>query len=198
MKRTLNYTRCAVVCHGFSEYQIARYIKSNLHLKLEIFAREKGATSIQITSVIGFLSKKIYQNLSKFSEEYDVKYDKKNKKLVNFRLFVIMDTDDCTEKQKDDFMSKELFKGHPLYEYIYPISNVRNLEEVLQKAGISAEKVRDSEKGEYYLNAFPINNEPFSYDSLLEVKTLHDKLKPIKNTNMEEFLAYCISLIENN
>lgn len=47
-----------------------------------------------------------------------------------------MDTDDCDENTKSKYISGELFEGHPLKEYIVPVYNVSNLEDVMIKAGI--------------------------------------------------------------
>ena len=49
-----------------------------------------------------------------------------------------MDTDDCDETTKSKYISGELFEGHPLKEYIVPVYNVSNLEDVMIKAGIMA------------------------------------------------------------
>lgn len=113
-KKSLNYTKCAVICHGKSEFQIAKFIKSNLHLKMAIFATD-----------------------------YDVELNKNQ--LMNFKLFVIMDTDDCTNLQKENFMNKKMFNKHPLSNYIFPIVNIPNLENVLIQSHIAVKK-RD--KGE--------------------------------------------------
>ena len=51
-----------------------------------------------------------------------------------------MDTDDCNENQKNSFKNKSMFKGHWLYDYIVPIYNDSNLEEVLVEAGIKFQK----------------------------------------------------------
>ena len=57
----------------------------------------------------------------------------KTKGLKNFKLFIIMDTDDCDEITKSKYISRELFEGHPLKEYIVLVYNVSNLEDVMIK-----------------------------------------------------------------
>ena len=37
-----NYTKCLVIVHGKSEYDLVRYIYTNLHLNLKIIAKDKG------------------------------------------------------------------------------------------------------------------------------------------------------------
>lgn len=192
--RKLNYTQCGVICHGLSELSIVNYIKSHLHLKLEVFSKDKGHCSVQITSLMSFLDGRNFQSVSKFYKEYDVEHHKN--KLINFKLFIIMDTDDCTEKQKQAFESKEMFKNHPLFDYIVPIFNVPNLESVLIKAGIMTKKIKDNEKGSYYLKTFPISKEPYCLDSFNEILTLKDKLIGVKSTNLDVFLDYCLSLVD--
>ena len=194
--RQLNYTKCAVICHGLSELQIARYIRSNLHLKLETFSRDSGHSSIQITSLMAFLNDRRFCKIKEFSENYDVEYSKK--KLINFKLFIIMDTDDCTDEQKKLFMNKEMFKEHPLFEYIIPIANIPELESVLVKAGIMVRKIKNEEKGEYYFKTFPINSEPFTIDSFKEIEILRDKLENVENTNMDVFLNYCLGIVKSS
>ena len=193
--RKLNYTRCCVICHGLSELQIAKYIKSKLHLNIETHSRDSGRSSIQITSLMSFLNTKEFLNVKKYSDERGIEYNKK--KLINFKLFIIMDTDDCTIKQKNDFLNKEMFKEHPLYEYIVPINNSPELETVLVKAGIMTKRIKTDEKGSYYIKTFPISSEPFSEETRKEIISFRDKLINVKETNMEEFITYCLELLDD-
>lgn len=119
---TLKYTRCAVIVHGKSEFHLVRFIYTNLHLPVKIISKDKGRGSIQINGLEDLLNKKYFKSLSTFSKEYSVEYDKKEKKLKNFKLFIIMDTDDCSEKIKmnlylvkclEDILYKSI-----LYQYI--------------------------------------------------------------------------------
>ena len=73
---------------------------------------------------------KPYNSIKAFSDLYSIEYDKKEKSLKNFKLFIIMDTDDCTEDFKDDYISGKLFENCCLKDYIVPIYNSPNLEEV--------------------------------------------------------------------
>ena len=95
---SLKYTKCAVIVHGKSEFQLVRFIYTNLHLPVKIISKDKGKASIQITALKELLNNKCFKNLSTFAKEYSVEYNKKEKKLKNFKLFIIMDTDDCSEE----------------------------------------------------------------------------------------------------
>ena len=51
-------------------------------------------------------------------------------------------------------------------------------------------------KGSFYKNAFPINEEPLSIDTISQVKLFYEKIKAIDGTNIEKFIEYCFSLLE--
>lgn len=189
---TLRYTRCAVMVHGKSELYLAKYICSNLRIPYKMVANNNGRSSIQINGIWNYLKKKPFINLKAFAEEYSIEYDKKQKKLLNFKLFMIMDTDDCDERTKEMYISGELFKGHPLEEYIVPIYNIGTLENVLYKAGLTPQRLSSSDKGEYYKKIFPINTQPMSYKTIDQVRAFAQSIKGIKETNLLEFVEYCI------
>lgn len=192
---TLNYTRCAVIVHGKSEFVLVKYIYTNLHLPVKIIAKDKGRGSIQINGLTDYLNKKQFRILKEFASEYAVEYDKKTKGLKNFKLFIIMDTDDCDEITKSKYISGELFQGHPLKEYIVPVYNNSNLEDVMIKAGIMVKRIPDVQKGSYYSKVFPINTEGLSADTVNQVRNFAKKIRGIKETNMLAFVEYCFQQI---
>ena len=103
-KKHINNCRAVVIVHGKSEEIIVRYIKSNLRLRIEIHSNKKGKKCIKITSLKDLLNKKFKKNI--FFNNYF--YGNKDKKqLDNFKLFIIMDTDDCTKKECLDFINKD-------------------------------------------------------------------------------------------
>ena len=77
-----------------------------------------------------------------------------------------------------------------------PIYNSPNLEEVMVKAGIMPKKIPDSQKGSYYSKVFPINQNPLTQDTLEEIHSFSNKLKKVKETNLLEYVDYCLSLID--
>lgn len=191
----LRYTECMVIVHGKSELNLVKYIYTNLHLRVKIYAKDKGRSSIQINSLASILNKSPFNNLKAFAKEYSVEYNKETKSLKNFKLFIIMDTDDCDESTKEKYISGEKFQNHILHKYIVPIYNISNLEDVILKSKIMIERISDSEKGIYYSKIFPINTEPLSYDTIEQVRTFAKKIKGIKQTNLLEFVEYCIHQI---
>ncbi len=190
------YKKAAVMVHGKSERYLASYIYTNLHLPVVIIDKNNGRNSIQINALKNILSSKPYNNLKSFSDEYSVEYDRKEKALKNFKLFIIMDTDDCSEKTREDYISGKLFENSCLKEYIVPIFNSPNLEEVMIKSGIMTKKIQDSQKGSYYSKIFPINQDPFSNDTLDQIRLFLKRLENVKETNLQEYIYYCLSLID--
>ena len=155
--REANYLKAVAVVHGKSELQICQYIKQKLRLNIEIESDKKGEKAIQITSLKNTLNKKYFQKQSEFLKKFDIiKLDEKGRKIADdFKIFIIMDTDDCTGKQIKAFKNKEMFKGHWAYDYIVPIYNSQNLKEVLVKAGIPFER-KGKEKRKNMLNFFQL------------------------------------------
>ncbi|MFV0527797.1 MAG: hypothetical protein ACK5MN_03605 [Lachnospiraceae bacterium] len=193
---SLRYTKCAVIVHGKSELDLVKYIYTNLHLPVKIISRDRGKTSIQINGLLDFMQKGKFASLKSFAEEYTIEYDRKRKCLKNFKLFIIMDTDDCSESTRAKYISGELFRGHILEKYIVPIYNISNLEDVMIKARIMVRRIPDKEKGKYYSKIFPINTEPVSLDTKKQVITFANKIKHVRQTNLSEFISYCLLQLE--
>ncbi len=176
------------IVHGKSEYCICKSIKSNLRLKQEIIARDKGKSSIQINGIVEFLNKdKRFCDKNSFKTEFtDIKYE--DKKLLDFQLFIIMDTDDCDTNMKRMFKDKTLFKRHWLYDYIVPIYNEPNLEKTMKDAKIPIKEKKD------YIQIFPTNHGD------LDMKMAEEflkKLKNCKNTNLDIYIERCISIAKS-
>ena len=196
--KKLNYLNGVVICHGKSELCIAKFITTNLHLRIKVFAKEKGGSSIQIPGLMKVLNTKPFDKPTSFIEQYsDVEFSGRGKKtkLSNFKLFIIMDTDDCTDKQKEDFISGAMFAEHWLSEYIVPIYSIKSVEDVMIDVGLMKERIPDNEKGKFYTKVFPINPKPLSNDTLQEVKTLREKVEKSRKTNLIAFIDYCLKLL---
>jgi len=177
------------IVHGKSELLMCSSVKSNLKIKHEIHAKDKGRHSIQINSVMKELnSTKFSMALKNFSEKYDIAYDYKNKKLIDFKLFIIMDLDDCTLEKVKQFKDGSMFKGHPLYDYIVPIYNDPNLEKTMQDIGINID-LKEKTKG--YIRIFPTNKGDLDIHM---AEQFTDKLKSCKNSNLYSYFEYCVSI----
>ena len=196
MGRSLSYLKAVVICHGKSGKQLCDFIKSNLRIRIAVESDKKGEKSIQITSVMNTLNGKKFKTMAGFMREFsDVEIRKiKTKKYLTeeFKVFIIMDTDDCTDKQKNDYINKEMFRNHWLYPYIVPIFNSPNLENILEKAKIKFEK-KGKERKKEYIKIFPTDSK-YKNNEMIQIKDFCENLKKVKNTNMEEFINFCIEL----
>ena len=192
-RRKPNYLKCIVIVHGKSEKQICNYIKSKLRFHMEIIGKEKGQKSIQINGLQNLSNKDkrltAYNDFITYFSDVEIE-GKKNKIASYFKIFVIMDTDDCSDEQRKKYISKELFKGHWAYDYIVPIFNSPDLENTMVKAGIKFEKKGDERKKEY-IKIFPTDKKYMKNESV-ELSSFAKNLSIIKETNMEYFINYCI------
>ena len=192
--RKLNFTKAVVIVHGKSEKQICQYIKNKLRLKIEIFSDKHGEKSIQITSLKKILDNKIfksYQTFKKVYEDVELNIDGKTLK-SGFKIFIIMDTDDCSEEQKRKFITGEMFKEHWAYDYIVPIYNIPELESVLEKANVPFKKSGIKRKKEY-IKIFPTDLKYEKTDEV-QIEELRNTLRKQDNTNLDEFLDFCLTV----
>lgn len=176
------------IVHGKSEFNICSSIKSNLRLKHEIIAREKGKSSIQVNSIMDILNDRRFCSYNNFVRTFD-DIETKSRKLVGFSLFIIMDVDDCTEDQKKRYISKEMFSGHWLYDYIVPIFNDPNLESTMKEASIDVKQKKD------YIIIFPTNHGDLD---MVIAKDFLDKLKKCKCSNLWQYVSHCLSIVESS
>ena len=191
-----NYTKALVVVHGKSELIMCNYIKSNLRLKIEIRADKKGEKSIQVNSLMNFLNRREFKDLKNFIEknpDIEIHGTGKNIKLKNFKLFTIMDTDDCTPGQVEAYGNKTMFQSHWVYDYIKPIYNSPNIENIMNQCGIiPITKVKNKDKTKVYLKIFP-TDKSYNKTDAVQIKELAERLSKVKNTNLDEFLQYCLN-----
>ena len=178
-----------VIVHGKSELSICRYIASNLKIKQEIISEEKGESSIQINGLMKQFNKLDFKSFTTFTNKYrDIQTIKK--KLIEFKIFPIMDTDDCDKKTKENYKKGLMFnKDYFLTSHIIPIFNDPNLEVTMGKMGIN---INDKKE---YSKKFPVNRNDIT--DLEKIKIFSDKLREIPNTNMEIYVDYCIKIAES-
>lgn len=191
--RNLNYLKAVVIVHGKSELQICKFIKKNLRIKMEFISNDSGNSSIQITSLKVRLNGKDIKDFDSFYKKYEDDIEIiKNKLSPNFKIFIIMDTDDCADEQKKNYKNKTMFKKHWAYDYICPIYNDGNLEEVLEKAGIKYRSKYSKEMKKEYIEIFPTDKRYINNDTI-QIEEFYEKLSKVKNiSNMHEFIKFCL------
>lgn len=185
------YTRAIVIVHGKSEYDIVRHIKSKLRVPIEIYAKDKGQHSIEISSILGVLENQIFQKRKKFLREY-TKIKCENDDILNVKIFIILDVDSAPQETVNKFVNKSMFKDHWLYPYIHPILNDKNLEEALNSIGYTY-ATKNSEKSKYS-KIFPVERGKQDKDTII---ALSAALKKTKKSNLDELLDYCLENCPN-
>ncbi len=203
-KRKYAYTRAIVIVHGKSELQIVEHIKSNLRISIIPYSEKKGEKSIQINGLKNnVLGNTIFKDIDSFIRTYEkveVIGKGKKRKLNNFKLFIIMDTDDCSEEEKQNFINKKMFKNHWMYDYIEPIYNISNLECVLKRCNIKynkveVKKIRDKDLKSCYVKIFPTDKK-YIDDDIKQLISIRDALKKSELSNLDEFIDYCLKVEE--
>ena len=191
MKKYL-YLKAVVIVHGKSEKQICQHIKQNLRLRIEIESEKNGEKSIQITSLNRLLNNKKFKSKNTFLKNFPyIELDENGKEINHdFKIFIIMDTDDCTEKQKEQYINKEMFKNHWAYDYIIPIYNSPDLETILGKAKVPFKKSGIKRKKEY-IKLFPTDSK-YEKSDVMQIEELLNNLSSINQTNLDEFLKFCL------
>lgn len=188
-----NYTCAIVVVHGASEEIIAKHVKACLRLPFYIHKRK---TSIQINGLVHELETNFKSVLSLSRNEKIYINASKGKILNDFKIFTIMDTDDCLEKIKESYINGSLFNNYPLKEYVVPIYTIPNMEESLYKCSIIPKIFKDDEKVLGYKKVFDIPKPPYIESKIEELKKMSKVLEESQQTNLECFFNYCIEQSE--
>ena len=191
MVRKPNYCKGIIIAHGKSELLLAEYIKSNLHLPIEIYSLKNGKTSIQIDSLMTILGNNDFKNKSTLKQKYII--EEKNKKFINFFIMPIMDLDDTTEEKIKKYKNGEMFKNHWLSPYIIPIWNDINLDHVLYDLKLISKLPNDKEKGKVYEELFPKNT---GQADLEQVNKLLKYFESTTKTNMYIFIEKCLESLQ--
>lgn len=194
--KKLVFLKAVVIVHGKSEMQMCQHVKQKLRLRIEIESDKNGEKAIQITSLEKFMNNKKFKNKSSFLKYFPYIELEQDGKTINsqFKIFIIMDTDDCTEKQKENFINKDMFKNHWAYDYIVPIYNSPQLEAVLEKANVPFEKTGIKRKKEY-IKIFPTDPK-YEKSDTMQISELAKNLEHINQTNLDKFLNFCLDIFE--
>ncbi|TGD22737.1 hypothetical protein EGT49_08120 [Companilactobacillus suantsaicola] len=184
---------CAIViCHGLSEYKLVSTIKSKLRLNIEIFAREKGRTSIQIDGLPEIFNNGVFRNVKTLTRRYDnINSHKKN--LIDCRIFTIMDVDDCRDVSiRNNYLNGNVsgLGRHELKEFITPIYFRENLEDVLNDIKFPFVAKNNRDKHQYVKVFGPESNLLADEQSITD---LCIKMKKSERTNFDSFIEYCFN-----
>lgn len=134
-----------------------------------------------------------FESFVSFYDDVEVLKVNKEKRLSpDFKIFIIMDTDDCTKSEKQQFISKEMFRKHWAYEYIVPIYDSPDLENVMVKAGIKFQK-KGVERKKEYIKIFPTDKK-YKVGEGVELRKFAKDLEKVNETNLDEFINFCLDI----
>ncbi|EHK2442851.1 MAG: hypothetical protein E6936_10765 [Clostridium perfringens] len=200
MRGKENYTRALIIVHGKSEKQICEYIKQNLRLNIEIKADKNGEKSIQVTSIMNTLKDTQHKTLSDFYNTYPGinVTGRGNKRVINdFKIFIMLDLDDCKESEGKAFKDKSMFRKHWAYDYIIPIYNEKDLEDSLKASGVKYTKKKSKDMKKEYIKIFPTDKRYKEKSDKIQLEEFAEMIRNSKKTNMSDLIDYCISCTKN-
>ncbi|AAO05073.1 MULTISPECIES: hypothetical protein [Staphylococcus] len=173
-------TNCLIICHGKSEYLLANYLKSNLRIPAKIVSDKNGKKSIQINSLKNLFSGKYFKSKNILENHYGLNINE------NFKIFIIMDTDDCNKEEALNYKNKSMFKNYWFYKFVIPIYNEPNIENVIKSSNLSAMKNKTDVH-----RIFPIDDNINKIESIIFVSS---KLKKCNSTNMDIMFEHLLDM----
>lgn len=140
MSREIKYLPCSIVCHGECELILAKQIQAKMRRNLHPLAKDNGRNSILINTLNYYLQK-LYPNKKTYIRKNRdfLLYDKNNDKILNHKIFAIMDKDETSDQMFQSYIDKSMFKDYwwGKDELIEPIFFNPNMDDVLKKHGIN-------------------------------------------------------------
>lgn len=199
--KSYNYMRALIIVNGKSKKKICQYVIQNLRLNIKIKEDKQEFKSTKFNGIMNVFNDNQHKTVDAFYSSYKgIEIEGKGpiKKIKNFKIFVILDLDECSEEEKQQYLNKTMFKNHWMYEYIIPIFNEKNLEEVLIDCKVPYEKKEFKDSKKDYLHVFPIKNKfKQKKTDRAEIQEFRNMIKDSKKTNLKELLDYCTSINAN-
>lgn len=190
-----NSTRALIMPIGKSSKKICQYIIQNLRLSIEIKEDINVSKGTNFDIIINILNDNEHKTLNAFYNTYkgiDIEGTGEDRKIKKFKIFIVLDLEQCSEVEKQEYLDKTIFKSHWAYEYIVPIFNDKNLEDALKECNVSYEKKEFKDKKMNYVKVFPIVNKfRQKKTERTEVEEFRNLIKDSKRTNLKKMLDYC-------
>lgn len=174
--------RILTINHGASENRVVDWVKVRLNMGIEKYSREGGEKAIRIENLPGILDGKWLSSESALHAEFRnlEYYPKKTPRMPGLRIFTIMDTEYEIDRSDKSYISGSMFDKCFFKDRMVPIYNAPDMDTVFENAGIGHVSYK----------------KPASYTNILddyEVIDVYDMLKGRDDSNLSEFLKYCIS-----
>ena len=113
MNKTLKHLPCSIICHGECELIIVKQIQGKKRRKLNPLAKDNGRNSILINTINHYLEKNYPDKKTYIRKNKDLlQLDKDTGRIINHKIFAIMDKDDADDKLFESYINKTLFKEY--------------------------------------------------------------------------------------
>ncbi len=189
MSKNIKYLPCSIVCHGECELILVQQIQAKSRRNLNPLAKDNGRNSILINTINYFLHKLYPDKKDYIRKNRDLLFiEKESKRILNHRIFTIMDKDDADDDLFESYLDKTLFKDYwwGKEKLIEPIYFNPNMDAVLNNHGIKIDTR---------------NHKPAQYFKLLTTKynEIIDIFKSldIKESNISILFTYLENIIKN-
>lgn len=182
--RPIHYLPCSIVCHGESELIFVKQLQVNNRRSLNPLADKNGKQTIMIDTINKFLNSLFPSKQEYLKKTKDLICVQKGK-IINHKIFCIMDKDDKSDALFNAYKNKELFKEEwwGKEDLIVPIYFDPSLDEIFTKNGFPINKKRS--KPAQYFKYLSMN-----FDQVIEML----KNVPISQSNISVLLDYLVSL----
>lgn len=173
--------RTIVVAHGKSEVRLCEAISRREMFEIIPYASEGGERAIKLEHLKDVMSSYPFDSKKSLHRKYAdrIHYDSgTSEKIPGLRIFTIMDIDGDYIREKS-YTTGNIFRDCPLRDYIVPIYNRQNLEDVLGRCGypdVGQKKVKS------YRRMF----------MEMDFRDLMSRLSADDGTNMDVFIRYCL------
>lgn len=199
--KSYNYIRALIIVSGKSEKKICQYIIQSLRLNIKIKEDKQDNESNKIKNIVSTLNDAQHETIEAFFRSYkgiEIEGIGEARKIKNFKIFVILDLNQCNEAEKQEYINKTIFKNHWAYEYIVPIFNDKNLEEVLKECNVPYKKIEFKDRKKNYIKMFPMEDKFDKKTTVrIEIEKFKNMIKGSKKSNLKDLLDYCTSINTN-
>lgn len=174
---SLTYIKALIITSDETISRISRYILTKTRCPIKIEACSN-------VFDMNLLDDIITKSKDKFIKKYLVRSD--------FKIFVHADISNITQDNLTRFTNKNLFKNTWAYDYIIPIYNLNSLSDIFDETNIPYTIKTSKTLRKSYLKVFPLNTQDINILNVEEIKLFNSLLRKSKNTNISQFIEYCI------
>ena len=173
--------RILTIDHGECENRVVDWVKGRLNMGIERYSKDDGREAIRIENLPDVLEMRWMKSEKDLHAMFgDLEYyPGRTPRMPNLRIFTIMDTEYELSHSDRSYMTGNMFGKCCFRDRMTAIYNAPNMDTIFERAGIGRVSYR----------------KPSSYTDILddyEVPEVYGMLKGRKDSNLSEFLGYCL------